>query len=471
MPGSFEELTGERAGRLNWPQADWFAGRPTDPQAVVEHNEAAHEDNLFAVVDGREATVPQVLRALTELVARHEALRTLLRYDGNLKGRQRVAPVRAPDVEAVVCVESVRTAAERFAQARHTSFDLAARWPFQAVLSASGSRVREIGLVADHSAIDGWGLKVIRQDLEELLRGAPLLSQPAVRPDIMQPLDVAGWEDSETGQRHLEQAVRYWTRQFEELRAMAGPPSGVDARSSAMPSGPDRYAACVLRSSSLLKAAEAASADLRVPVSTVLLMAFGSALCRWAGIPAVGVLTLSHNRWLESVRSCASKMFMQAPVIVPDPSPENLPRLARQTFVRHVQANKFAHIDRARADAIRDRVLPGADLIRVSGALFNFTDTSVHALSECEQGPLAASIARWPYPDGEVVVEEERRHGPQLMLNTQRDKHSIVLRLAWGMDKELTRPGELFLRDIVDAVSALARGTDHRKQRQEGPVA
>ncbi|MFE9440021.1 condensation domain-containing protein [Streptomyces sp. NPDC006602] len=460
MPEKVENTAGEREGRLNWPQADWFAERPTDPQVLEQHKKAAYEDNMCAVVDGRGATVPQVLEALTELVDRHEALRTLLSFDGDLTGRQRVTAVSAPAVEAAVSVRSVRTAEELFAQIRHSSFEVASKWPFHVVLSTTGRRVREIGLVADHSAVDGWGMNVLLQDLDGLLRRAPLSS-----PDVTQPLDVVRWEDSEAGQRHLERALRYWTEQFEELRKEVGPQGGVDARSSVVPTGSDRYAACVLRSTSMLKAAEAASSSLQVPVSTVLLMAFGAALCRFTRTPAIGVLTLSHNRWLESVRSSASKMFLQAPVRVPEPSPEDLSHVARRTFVRHTQANMFAHIDRAEAEAVRDQVLPGAHSIRVAGALFNFIDTSAQSLRAEPQGPLASSLAPRPVPEGEIIFEEERRHGPQLMLFAWREPNSIGLRLAWRLNGELTRPGDLFMRDIGDAVSALARGTDPRAER------
>ncbi|MFE7275864.1 condensation domain-containing protein [Streptomyces sp. NPDC057623] len=461
MPEHDENAAGEHEGRLNWPQADWFAERPTDPQVLKEHNEAAYEDNICAVADGRGATVPQVLQALTHVVTRHEALRTQLLFDRNRTGRQRITPVSAPAVEAAVSVGSVQAAEELFTRVRHTSFDLASKWPFHAVLSTSGSQVREIGLVVEHSAVDGWGMNVLLQDLDGLLRGAP-----PTGPDVTQPLDVVRWEDSEAGQRHLGRALRYWTEQFEELRNEVGSAGGVDARESVVPTGSDRYAACVLRSTSVLEAAEAASSRHRVPVATVLLMAFGAALCRSTGVPAIGVLSLSHNRWLANVRSSVSKMFLQAPVLVPDLSSEDVSHVARDTYFRHTQASRFAHIDRAEAEAVRARVLPGAHSIQVAGALFNFMDTSVSLLQAAPRGPLASSLAPRPVhiPDGEIVFEEERSHGPQLMLHVQQEEHSIVLRLAWRLNGGLPRPGDLFLRDIGDAVSDLARGAIFTKR-------
>ncbi|MEV2215082.1 condensation domain-containing protein [Streptomyces sp. NPDC050997] len=455
MSESVENATGEREGRLNWPQADWFAERPTDPEELKKHNENTHEDNLYAVVDGKGATVPQVLQALTQLVARHESLRTLLSLGGNSGDRQRVTAVSAPAVEAAVSVSSVQAAEELFARVRHSSFELSPKWPFHAVLSTTGGRVEEIGLVTDHSAVDGWGMNVLRQDLDGFLRGVP----PA-DPDVTQPLDVVRWEDSEAGKHHRRQALEYWTDQFQELRKAVGPQGGVDAGSSVVSTESDRYAGCMLRSTSLLKAAEVASARLRVPVATVLLMAFGAVLCRFTGTPSIGVLALSHNRWLENVRSSASKMFLQAPVLVSSPSPKDLSRAARDTFRRHTQANLFAHIDRAEAETVRDELLPGAHSIRVAGALFNFIDTSMFDLHTDPQGPLASSLAPRLLPDEEIVFEEERKHGPQLMLFAWQEPDSIAMRLAWRLNGELTRPGDLFLRDIGDAVTALARGLD-----------
>ncbi|MFF0155971.1 condensation domain-containing protein [Streptomyces sp. NPDC005263] len=455
MSESVENATGEREGRLNWPQADWFAERPTDPEELKKHNEDTHEDNLYTVVDGKGATVPQVLQALTQLVARHESLRTLLSLGGNSSDRQRVTAVSAPAVEGAVSVSSVQAAEELFTQVRHSSFDLSPKWPFHAVLSTRAGRVEEIGLVTDHSAVDGWGMNVLRQDLDGFLRGVP----PA-DPDVTQPLDVVRWEDSEAGKRHGRQALEYWTDQFQELRKAVGPPGGVDASSSVVSTDSDRYAGCMLRSASLLKAAEVASVRLRVPVATVLLMAYGAALCRFTGTPSIGVLALSHNRWLKNVRSSASKMFLQAPVLVSSPSPEDLSRSARDTFRRHTQANLFAHIDRAEAETVRDELLPGAHSIRVAGALFNFIDTSMFDLHTDPQGPLASSLAPQLLPDEEIVLEEERKHGPQLMLFAWQEADSISMRLAWRLNGELTRPGDLFLRDIGDAVTALARGLD-----------
>jgi hypothetical protein len=283
-----ENATGEREGRLNWPQADWFAERPTDPEELKKHNEDTHEDNLYTVVDGKGATVPQVLQALTQLVARHESLRTLLSLGGNSGDRQRVTTVSAPAVEAAVSVSSVQAAEELFTRVRHSSFELSQKWPFHAVLSTTGGRVEEIDLVTDHSAVDGWGMSVLRK-----------------------------------------------------------------------------------------------------------------------------------------------------------------------------------HIDRAETETVRDELLPGAHSIRVAGALFNFIDTSMFDLHADPQGPLASSLAPRLLPDEEIVFEEERKHGPQLMLFAWQESDSIAMRFAWRLNGELTRPGDLFLRDIGDAVTSLARGLDPPPARRE----
>ncbi|MFI9833545.1 condensation domain-containing protein [Streptomyces sp. NPDC051913] len=459
MPeGVDNAAAGEREGRLNWAQADWFAERPTDPEALAEYNEGAYEDNLCSVVDGRGATVPQVLQALTRLAVRHESLRTLLTFDGaGRDGRQRVTPVTASAVEAAVSVRGGRAAEERFARIRRTSFDLSAQWPFHAVLSTTGGHVREIGLVADHSAVDGWGMSVLLQDLDSLLRG-----NPPADPDVTQPLDVVRWEDSEEGEHHRRRAVRYWTDQFQEVRKAVGAQGDVDAGALVVPTGAERYAACSLRSPSLLKAAEAASSRLRIPMATVLLMAFGAALCRSTDTSAIGVLTLSHNRWLRNVRSSVSKMFLQAPVLVPALPTEDVSRTAKHTFGRHIQANLFSHIDRVEAESVRDSTLPGAHSLRVAGALFNFIDSSMLSLHADPHGPLASSLAPRRLPDEEITFEEERTHGPQLMLFAWQETDCVALRLVWRLNGELARPGDLLIRDIGAAVADLARGVDPR---------
>ncbi|MDI5970984.1 condensation domain-containing protein [Streptomyces sp. SL13] len=194
--------------------------------------------------------VASAAAALSALLERHEALRTLFRdEDGagagagtaNGRGTRPVQQVRADGELPIAVVESTPAGAQQAARAcaarlRAEPFDTAADLPVRAAVVVAGPRVTHIVLVFSHMAVDGWSAAIVLDDLAALLDGTP-------GPPAQQPRERARWERSPAGLRRSAAALRHWSRNAGELpadwmqdvRAGAGPDaSWADQTSPAM---------------------------------------------------------------------------------------------------------------------------------------------------------------------------------------------------------------------------------------------
>ncbi|MFJ2875892.1 amino acid adenylation domain-containing protein [Streptomyces sp. NPDC087298] len=136
----------------------------------------------------------QALRlALTDLVVRHESLRTLfgMADDAAYQWQLPAAEVR---VELPVIAESEAALEEELAAQAARSFDLESELPIRAVLFALGEEEHVLLVVMHHIASDGWSTTPLLRDLTAAYTARTQGSAPAWEPLPVQYADYTLWQ-------------------------------------------------------------------------------------------------------------------------------------------------------------------------------------------------------------------------------------------------------------------------------------
>ncbi|XXT19046.1 amino acid adenylation domain-containing protein [Sorangium sp. So ce429] len=160
-------------------------------------------------------------RGMTELVARHEALRTVLRADGP-GGAQIVLPpatvaLRREDLRALP--EGDREARARELERREAErpFNLVEGPLLRATLLVLGDREHVLLVTMHHVVADGWSMGVFVRELGALY-AASLDGRPPALPALtVQYSDYAAWQRRWLEAGELERQVNYWRRHLEGL--------------------------------------------------------------------------------------------------------------------------------------------------------------------------------------------------------------------------------------------------------------
>ncbi|RLK58013.1 non-ribosomal peptide synthetase/type I polyketide synthase [Actinokineospora cianjurensis] len=195
------------------------------PPVEVERTGPASTGQLHGYRLTRASTVPNVLTiamrfalrgevdrealvgALTALVARHPALRTRYRREGDSLRQEVLAkrPVTLPvvPVAAGVLDDVVAEWAAR-------GFDLDAEPAFRPVLFTVSESVGELLLAMHHSFSDGWSMAVLIRDLGELYRALVTGTPPVLREVAVDYLDYTLWEQSYLAQQSTQDLVAGW---------------------------------------------------------------------------------------------------------------------------------------------------------------------------------------------------------------------------------------------------------------------
>ena len=165
--------------------------------------------------------------ALNDVVARHEALRTVFAAEDG-EPYQRIIP--ASEAEVPVTVAAIRDAdlAGLVAAAARQVFDLGAELPVRASLFTLGPDEHVLVLVCHHIASDGWSMQVLMSDLGTAYAARREGRGPGWAPLPVQYADYALWQRDLLGSASgaggaggggmLAGQVDYWTR------ALAGLP-------------------------------------------------------------------------------------------------------------------------------------------------------------------------------------------------------------------------------------------------------
>ncbi|MEM1207545.1 MAG: condensation domain-containing protein, partial [Acidobacteriota bacterium] len=187
----------------------WFLHR-LDPGSPVYNIPVAFE--LRGDLDTK-----ALARALSEIVARHDVLRSRYLERG---GRPAVVidPPSSLDlpVEALPAEDPIRLEAALRREARDP-FDLEADPMLRARLYRLGERHHVLALTVHHIASDGWSHTLIAEEMATLY-GAFRRGEPSpLEPLPLQYADVTAWRDAVLSAGSLERDLAWWRRNLESL--------------------------------------------------------------------------------------------------------------------------------------------------------------------------------------------------------------------------------------------------------------
>ncbi|KAA1431456.1 non-ribosomal peptide synthetase [Mycolicibacter arupensis] len=199
----------------------WFAYR-LDPGATGDNIP------LTARLTGPCDTA-SLIAAISDVVARHDSLRTTFREVDGLPHQVINAAVALPVTE-LHCPETDPAAVTAWTQARldeqrGAAFDLEREWPIRAALLHLPGDERVLSLVVHHIAADHWSVEVLFTDLLIAYRSRAAGSAPGWAPPALQYADFAHWQGEllrdESGL--IEAQRRYWMEQLAGLADDTGP--------------------------------------------------------------------------------------------------------------------------------------------------------------------------------------------------------------------------------------------------------
>jgi amino acid adenylation domain-containing protein len=241
--------------------------------------------------------VPALERALTEVVRRHEALRTTYRMgdDGHLvQVVQPSTPVRVEviDVRHRVGSSFVRGVQELIGEEGARLFDLD-RGPMARVTLLRVSDAEYAMVVTTHHiATDGWSFPLLMRDLLALYDAYHAGRQPSLPEPPLRYADYAVWQRQHLRGENLEKQVRYWRDQLQGAPALDLP---TDHPRPAVASNEGRSHNFGL-GAELTQRVRDACKQQAATLNMVVLAAFAETLRRYSGQDDLVVGTLLGSR-------------------------------------------------------------------------------------------------------------------------------------------------------------------------------
>jgi hypothetical protein len=255
-----------------------------------------------------------VLRsALHDVVVRHEALRTAIVRDGPVKYQRVLAP-SAPEltITDIPGIDPVK----RGARAEQLLIEYEARefsaheYPLiRAVLARFDERDAVLVIIAHHSAVDEWSMKLVVQDLAVMYAQRKGLDVTAL-PEVPQYRDYAAWDRARSGSPAMDKSRSYWQ---EKLRSAQIVPMKTDKpRSANLPKGTAAYR--FLIDAELTSAALAVAKSMRSSPFMVLLAAYKVFVSRRTAATDIVVTTLASGRNQARFQQTVGSFFNLLPL-------------------------------------------------------------------------------------------------------------------------------------------------------------
>ncbi|MEU5384284.1 MULTISPECIES: condensation domain-containing protein [Kitasatospora] len=334
-----------------------------------------------------------VLRACTELLHLHDALRTrLVEQDGALHqlvdadGTLPVALLHRDTPE-----RAAAAAAELLDRYAREPFDPAREWPVRLGLVLVDGLVRQTVLVLSHTAADGWGMRRAVRDLMLLAAGRSARDLRAER-EFAQPLDEAAEQAGPRGRRRDAAARRHWREK------LAAGPRALLPRPAAAPDPARTFPYAVLRSPALADALPAAAARLRTGDATVLLAAAATALGRLGGQREFLCQVVVGNRFTERSAEAVTTLAQEGLFHLPELA-DDFAETVRRAHGPALTAYRHAGYDKPRLDAelagLRAAGVEPAD----HSVVWNDTRDPLAALMADAPGPGGAGERELSFPD------------------------------------------------------------------------
>jgi hypothetical protein len=339
-------FNGERGGRApaTWGQLGIWAKHQLDPSSNLD---------IFSKIalDSDTITVPAAVAAITQVIERHEMLRTRVRFvDGMLsqvveRSGTLTIPVVASragtlDADADIALASLREA----------RVDVSAEYPLRVLLLTVADRVKCVAMVISHMAADAVAAQIVMADIRSAMTGELCLKPPAP-----QPTEVA-LEEHDAGGKQTERTARYWAELYRRM-----PPTMFDrvrpapeAVSDSVPDAGRGHA--VLVSPALDGAVRAMARRANVTTSTVLLAATTKLIGDWTGHQTSAVNLVVHNRFRSSLRGVVGNMVQTGLFVLDTGQDMTFADIVRRASGRSLHAYRHAYYDQAAIESVREGI-------------------------------------------------------------------------------------------------------------------
>jgi hypothetical protein len=165
--------------------------------------------------------------AFSEIVRRHEVLRTIYATSATGEASQRILPVDAlplPRFDLSVIPEAERDAEVlRLAETDAlTPFRLDQDLMVRVSLIALDSRTHVLLFNMHHIASDGWSMSVLMEELVQLYAAFAQGQPSPLSPLAIQYADFAAWQRSHIRGAYLEEQLNYWQKQLAGIPPVHG---------------------------------------------------------------------------------------------------------------------------------------------------------------------------------------------------------------------------------------------------------
>lgn len=171
--------------------------------------------------------VPALERALTALVARHEALRTVFAASGDAAMQEVLDDTRVKiavhDVSMLSAEQREVTAIAGLRKVADTPFDLAKEPGFRASLARLSADDHMLLLLTHHIVSDAWSYGVIFRELGELYAAERRGGTADLPPVALHFGDYAAWQRETLRGDALEAGLGYWRERLTELPVLELP--------------------------------------------------------------------------------------------------------------------------------------------------------------------------------------------------------------------------------------------------------
>ena len=383
-----------------------------------------------------ELNVSALERTLTEVVRRHEVLRTSYVVDegGPVQVIHPAEPLTMPLIDLTALTEAKRQAlmTELIFEEWQRPFDLARGPVLRAQLLKLGDTEHVVLFIMHHIASDGWSVGVLIREVAALYE-AFAAGRPSPLPELpIQYADFAAWQREWLRGDALEAQLAYWRRALSGAPAVLELP--LDRPRSSVPTHNAAYQSLGL-TEELVVAVKELSRKNGVTLFMTLLAAFQLLLSRYTGQEDVVVGTAIANRTHSELEPLIG-FFVNMLALRTDLSgdPTFLKLLAR---VREVCLGAYAHQDLPFDKLVEElapvRSLSHPPLIQVPFSLENVPLTSLRLPSlEVSQFGDLQETAKF---DMSVVINEVGEHvSGFIKYNTALFEAETMIRLSRHYD-------------------------------------
>ncbi|KVN88986.1 non-ribosomal peptide synthetase [Burkholderia ubonensis] len=230
--------------------------------------------------------------ALTELVARHEILRTRLQeIDGEpVQIVDPAVPVALPEIDLAPHGDRAQHCmAEHVRAMAAQPFDLSATPLWRMALFHLPGSTSVLAVAIHHIVCDGWSRRVFGTELERLYRARRDGQAASLPPLPLQYGDFAAWQRSYIVPRNTCAALDYWHRQLDGSEAVSLDPA------------PARVAGSHSQRLDIPVACVRPAQRHGTTLFAAMLAAYATLLCRWAGVSDVLIGTpVANRRWTDA---------------------------------------------------------------------------------------------------------------------------------------------------------------------------